>query len=108
MTLCPTLSCDRLAQRNLAIVESDNPGIASTHVVQHTLLLKPSKASLFQPSAAGAARGDTRSLYDELVIRWNDIPRDTVASLADSHRHELRWRSLYVAVLTCSPELLAV
>ena len=73
-------SSDRLAQRNLAIVESDNPGIASTHVVQHTLAVKPSKVN---PKAAFAAVGERagRTPYDELVIRWNDLPRDTSASL---------------------------
>ena len=35
-------SSDRLAQRNLAIVDSDNPGDSVTHRVRHTLLLKPS------------------------------------------------------------------
>src|SRR6185503_3514159 len=36
-------SSSRLSQRNLAIVESDNPGTIASHTVQHTLLLKPSK-----------------------------------------------------------------
>lgn len=74
-------SSDRLAQRNLAIVESDNPGSESTHRVQHTLLLKPSSTSLgreFERSAAGA---DEHSHHDELVIRWQKLPRDTQASL---------------------------
>ena len=73
-------SSDRLAQRNLAIVESDNPGIAATHVVQHTLLMKPSKV-IPQPRATGVLESDRRSRYDELVIRWNDVPRDTVATV---------------------------
>lgn len=74
-------SSDRLAQRNLAIVESDNPGIESTHVVQHTLLLKPSKISKGRELRASTTNIDERSYYDELVIRWNNVPRDTVASL---------------------------
>jgi murein tripeptide amidase MpaA len=74
-------SSDRLAQRNLAIVESDNPGIESTHIVQHTVLIKPSKAILLRQPTLAATQGDPRSHYDELVIRWNDIPRDTVATL---------------------------
>ena len=72
---------DRLAQRNLAIVESDNPGIESTHRVQHTFSLKPSlsaRAGLFR-SAASASNHQMR--YDELVFRWNDLPREAVASL---------------------------
>lgn len=74
-------SSDRLSQRNLAIVESDNPGDESTHRVQHTLLLKPSPPALrreFNTSTSGA---EESSHYDELVIRWNNLPRDTQASL---------------------------
>jgi murein tripeptide amidase MpaA len=73
-------SSDRLSQRNLAIVESDNPGNESTHRVQHTLLLKPSTGvGRGLRAAAGAAAEDPR--YDELVIRWGDLPRETQASL---------------------------
>ena len=74
-------SSDRLAQRNLAIFESDNPGSESTHRVQHTLLLKPSstgRGRKFERSGAGA---DEHARYDELVIRWRNLPRDTKASL---------------------------
>ncbi len=75
-------SSDHLAQRNLAIAESDNPGIASTHVVQHTLLVKPSKVfggnTDFNMDAVVEQRG---SSYDELVIRWHNLPRDTKATL---------------------------
>jgi murein tripeptide amidase MpaA len=73
-------SSDRLAQRNLAIVESDNPGIAATHVVQHTLLMKPSKVNPNQ-LASTVVEVDKRSYYDELVIRWNDLPRDSTATV---------------------------
>jgi murein tripeptide amidase MpaA len=69
-------SSDRLAQRNLSIVESDNPGDPSTHVVSHTLLIKPSVAAVqFEDRRIGG------NSYDELVIRWNDIPPNTSASL---------------------------
>ncbi|MDE2388531.1 MAG: tyrosinase family protein [Betaproteobacteria bacterium] len=70
-------SSDRLAQRNLAIVESDNPGTADAHTVQHTLTVKPS---------AGVGKiflAATRvpHAYDELVIRWNNLPRNAKATL---------------------------
>lgn len=74
-------SSDRLAQRNLTILESDNPGTESTHRVQHTFLLKPSpsvQAGVAQVSALNLLQ-DMR--YDELVFRWNDLPRETTASL---------------------------
>lgn len=73
-------SSDRLAQRNLAVVESDNPGIASTHVVQHTLLVKPSKIAR-ENGFTHSAIVDQHESYDELVIRWNNLPRDTKATL---------------------------
>jgi len=70
-------SSNRLSQRNLAVVESDNPGSADAHVVQHTLTVKPS---------AGAAKtaaffNRVPHAYDELVVRWNNLPRDTKATL---------------------------
>ncbi len=73
-------SSDRLAQRNLAIVESDNPGTPATHVVQHTLLVKPSQASPKRALASAVGQSDPRTPYDELVIRWNNLPRDTIAN----------------------------
>jgi murein tripeptide amidase MpaA len=75
-------SSDRLSQRNLAIVESDNPGGESTHRVQHTLLVKPSATGV-GPELRGEAVGGAgeRSQHDELVIRWRNLPQDTEASL---------------------------
>jgi murein tripeptide amidase MpaA len=77
-------SSDRLAQRNLAIVESDNPGTSATHVVQHTVLLKPSQTAIVAGAAALASSAATtgeRPMFDELVIRWNDLPGDTAATV---------------------------
>jgi len=102
-------SSDRLAQRNLAIVESDNPGIASTHVVQHTLLVKASdrRAAKDFAAVAVADTGDPRTLYDELVIRWNDIPRDTMASFysPDWDAHAI---VKFAATLRPGPQVLSV
>jgi hypothetical protein len=74
-------SSDRLAQRNLAIVESDNPGTEATHRVQHTLLLKPSLTSRGRDNLDGATSVDEDFQYDELVVRWLDLPVDTEATL---------------------------
>jgi hypothetical protein len=41
-------SCEGLAQRNLVITESDNPGVPATHTVQHTFELKATEP---QPTA---------------------------------------------------------
>jgi Common central domain of tyrosinase len=73
-------SSDRLAQRNLAIVESDNPGNAATHTVQHTFMVKPSRSLQRNTDIAVSARID-RFRHDELIVHWNDLPRDTKATL---------------------------
>jgi murein tripeptide amidase MpaA len=76
-------SSNRLSQRNLAIVESDNPGTIATHTVQHTLLMKPSRTvgNKFTAALVAADEIESSGKYDELVIRWNDLPRDTHASI---------------------------
>ncbi len=76
-------SSSRLSQRNLAIVESDNPGTVASHTVQHTLLIKPSKTAQRLTTGALAsvsAQTETGGAFDELVIRWHDLPRDTQAT----------------------------
>ncbi len=72
---------DRLAQRNLAIVQSDNPGTTETHVVQHTLLVKPSVVAQAKAGVILSTAAQGRVAFDELVIRWNDLPRDSKATL---------------------------
>jgi len=73
-------SSDRLSQRNLAIVESDNPGNATTHTVQHTFMIQPTPLlEGFQENTA-LARGRFFA-FDELMIRWNNLPRDTKVTL---------------------------
>lgn len=74
-------SSDRLAQRNLAIIESDNPGDESTHRVQHTFLLKPSVSAGLGEFSTLTTSANHRMRHDELVFRWNDLPRETVATL---------------------------
>lgn len=73
-------SSDRLSQRNLAIVESDNPGGEATHRVQHTLQLKPS-TGVGRELRAAAVGAEEHPHHDELVIRWGSVPRETQASL---------------------------
>ncbi len=65
-----TAGCDRLAQRNLSIDHSDNPGATDTHRVQHTFTIRPTT-----PTPA-PGQGP-----DELMIDWGDTPRGTVAAL---------------------------
>jgi hypothetical protein len=106
--LASPASSDRLAQRNLVLVRSGNPGFPSTHRVQSTFIVKPSvtdggqftrgqftqgvaqgalaaRAALRRNQAASAQRGSkviTRHLGpDELIIRWNNVPRNSEASI---------------------------
>lgn len=46
-------SHENLSQRNLVIVESDNPGTAATHTVQSTFEIKPSDVPIAIPQAFG-------------------------------------------------------
>lgn len=132
-------SHDNLSQRNLVVVESDNPGSAATHTVQSTFEIKPSAVPIQVPQAFGtfvqapdpvphagrravvnpaelpAALPDAAAVHDrprpevrdaqpahalaaappqavaavkrprrqpdELMIRWNNLPRDSRVSL---------------------------
>ncbi len=96
-------SSDRLAQRNISLVPSSNPGWPEAHTVQHTFLLKPSSTFIDrQPAIAIAGtvpldhvapksgkRGKNVDSHvvevvskrhsgpDELMIQWYNIPRDS-------------------------------
>jgi len=80
-------SSDKLAQRNLAIVYSTNPGTDPTRAVQHPFELAPMR-STFEGTPAmpvalerGKARGFAPSGPDELMIVWNTLPRQTEVEL---------------------------
>jgi hypothetical protein len=59
---------DKLAQRNLQVTHSDNPGPASTHRIPQTFDIRPSGVS-----QAGQV--------DELMIDWGSVPMGSVASI---------------------------
>jgi len=103
-------SSDRLAQRNLVLVRSGNPGFPDTHRVQTTFIVKPPVFRIDQPGtlaaqavvaaapaiAARHARRGKRAAEaraaqaavvitrrrgpDELIIRWNNVPRSSEAT----------------------------
>jgi hypothetical protein len=71
----PTVSSmDKLAQRNLQISGSDNPGPASAHRIPQSFDLRPS------PAVPSTARG-IAAYPDELMILWGNVPRGTKASI---------------------------
>ena len=73
-------SSDRLAQRNMSIVASGNPGWPVTHTVQHTFLVKPSVGFVDQAPAGAAAVGIRNFGPDELMVQWNNVPRESSAT----------------------------
>jgi hypothetical protein len=93
---------DRLAQRNLAIIHSDNPGSPAGHTVQHTLEIKataeaPGLVGLARERLAWQAGAETPRAVgatlaaavpsegplppDELMILWGELPRATRMTL---------------------------
>ena len=68
------LSWDQLAQRNLQVTRSDNPGPRATHRIPQTFDTRPGRAA--EPPTG------PNSIYpDELMIEWGDVPTGSVASL---------------------------
>jgi hypothetical protein len=63
-------SSDKLSQRNLAIVESDNPGTLPSHRIPNTFDLKPTRPAL--------PIGWTP---DEIMIDWGNTPSDSEATI---------------------------
>lgn len=61
---------DKLAQRNLSLVESDNPGDVGSRRIPNTFEVRPTPAS-------HAAFG----LHDEVMFDWRDLPAGTVARI---------------------------
>ena len=81
---------DKLAQRNLQVTFSDNPGPAATHRIPQTFDLRP--------SAAVGIDGASTAYPDELMIDWGGIPVGSVASIY--------WPQVQVAdVLTLATKL---
>ena len=76
-------SSDNLAQRNLLLDDSDNPGGFASHLVHHTFEIKPSPFPLGTATTgakAGSATGQ-RTHPDELCIHWGNLPRDAQVTL---------------------------
>jgi hypothetical protein len=65
---------DKLAQRNLQVTHSDNPGPADTHRVPQTFDIRPSPAII-------ATAGQLLDYPDELMIDWGRTPLGSVAHI---------------------------
>jgi hypothetical protein len=73
-------SSDNLAQRNLLLDESPNPGGFASHLVHHTFEVKPSPFNLMLTPPGGgleSVAGTARLHPDELCVRWGNLPRDS-------------------------------
>jgi hypothetical protein len=76
-------SSDNLSQRNLAILQSDNPGGPDSHTVMHTFEIKPSSGAVIeefpevgfdQPAVENVLAVSERFRLDELIFRWHNLP----------------------------------
>jgi hypothetical protein len=66
---------DKLAQRNLQVTTSGNPGFPATHRVPQTIDVRPS------PPAQSTDRTSILSYPDEIMIDWGKTPLGSVASI---------------------------
>ena len=66
---------DKLAQRNLQVTTSGNPGFPATHRVPQTFDARPS------PPAQSTATASILSYPDELMIDWGGTPVGSVARI---------------------------
>ena len=73
VTMSPANS-DKLAQRNLQVTHSDNPGPADTHRVPQTFDARPSVALT-------RVAGDLLDYPDELMIDWGQVPLGSTAHI---------------------------
>jgi hypothetical protein len=73
VTLSPENS-DKLAQRNLQLTASDNPGEAPSHRIPQTFDIRPS-----QPLVQ--LQGSLLNYPDELMIDWGNTPVGSIASI---------------------------
>lgn len=65
---------DKLAQRNMQVTHSDNPGAAATHMIPQTFDLRPSQALI-------QGQGILLQYPDELMIDWGNTPLGSTASI---------------------------
>lgn len=81
-------SSDNLAQRNLAIVESDNPGGPDAHLVTHTLAIRSwqrqppqGETTIARDHSGGGHRSGPLAPHEYLLFRWGGLPPATKAML---------------------------
>jgi hypothetical protein len=73
ITLGPE-NCDKLAQRNLQITQSGNPGGPDAHRIPQTFDTRPSAPS-------GMPLSVLQGYPDELMIQWGDVPLGSTATI---------------------------
>jgi len=90
------LSWDQLAQRNLQVTRSDNPGPAAAHRIPQTFDTKPGRV-------VRAPHGPNTIYPDELMIEWGSVPTGSVASLFWPQVHASEVLALAKAFYGVSP-----
>ena len=76
-------SSDQLAQRNLLIVESDNPGAVDSHTIAHPFLIgarrdiRPIPVPVEAVGHEAMVAAPMANGVDELMICWGNLPRNS-------------------------------
>ncbi|AIY39914.1 hypothetical protein LT85_0754 [Collimonas arenae] len=73
ITLGPE-NCDKLAQRNLQITKSGNPGGPDAHRIPQTFDTRPS-------APTGMSLNELQGYPDELMIQWGNVPLGSTATI---------------------------
>ncbi len=80
---------DNLAQRNLAIVGLENPGLKDSRTAMHTFEIAPSRINSNDPILLSELGGNTFAVAgnkrisppDELFFDWHNLPHDSQVTL---------------------------
>ena len=110
-------SSDSLAQRNLMIVDSDNPGAIPSRIVQHTFELAASRsAPILYPADAKPGGLVEPPPFDEVMIRWGSLPAGTgvaiyipdiaaaeIMALAERRYEPVRLQQIDAHTIRCLP-----
>ncbi|RYP68524.1 hypothetical protein DL771_006601 [Monosporascus sp. 5C6A] len=74
---------DRLIQRNLSIVASDNPGSPAAHTVCLPIELSPESYKTLPPPFPGIKDAIAKQTHqvDELFVNWHNLPQDAYATI---------------------------
>lgn len=104
-------SHDNLSQRNLVVIESDNPGSTATHTVQSTFEIKPSVVPILVPQAFGTfvqAPDPAPNAGRRAVANPADLPAALPDAAVAHHHHQPAPGGAAHALVAAQPPAVAV